>query len=866
MAKNKNENGRGNNENESRDEARQGVNNTENTQHETDAMHKDSLLDKARQDADRDAVQAKTTQKLNITANLTVENSGYVEGKVEVVQLGTYTDGIKKGNKIEDFKPLVGDNTLGTRPAVSSKLVGLSKEMFSNLSKYTPKPLGDILTNSVVRRRFTISSFMRTKPQDQWRILKSAPDADLKRKLELLGIALTHIKAYPKVHEELLKFISKPQILLDWVKPLLSSRVRWGRDFYKDTNYKFTKAELFDAICNTYTSWKPEEGRDLLVFLLMEISTIELAASKWMRDNFSYDLPVRYASAIHLESIQEIMEYNIINELIVGYCELTEQLVPKVGSDKPYFYKGSVMLETDLRDYLSIRRRALSSLLFDIKRTELDVRYTLALVQGHIFDVKVPNLDIIEEVMASAEIAMLSERAEFFLTAVSDLTLLDTLVNISIPVAELKKKVSRVIKYGLESPFFEQLTPKAFLDEITVGFGTTLDGQVSSALLLKFAKVSNQHYKVLRKEKSTISPYLYQYEELSFTGLEALLSTSQLGLEPFKTGDFLNSKAELLMNSKVQTDGLITNLTETELFMAYVALNDSSVTLNLPDTVFSYTGLGTASLSSYPKLVYSIELKPEDRVSFLPINTLNYEYHFNNPIPWILGYFSKKENHSMLGFKNGNTVRVGNGREAEISTLDNLLLSRDYGGALEEIKRHAAAQTLGMMLNYNNVDYNVEIKFSDVLSEQWLGAANVYYDQMYIQILSINAATALALEDEYITSIARELGVTKNHAPIYYEMDGIYINLLRQFAANSLLFKRIFDYSLKSVLQQITVSLGATAKIHAATIYKELSNAVGIAVFKALNDWLEFCPESVENRLEKAIERSVNFKFEAFFI
>lgn len=740
--------------------------------------------------------------------------------------------------------------------------------MLSHLKEAKFKDVNKFLSSTTNTRAIDIDRLLRPKALSGWKTIKICGENCDPH--EVMKTCASFLHLYPDVVKELKLLLEDADRILTWVNPLLRTRVRWARDVYFEKNYRFTVSDMFEVISKHYTSWSVEKGRYLMIAMALQLVRSDLQASSYMRENIEIEAPIHTEGVAGSASILSAVKHEVWLELFSTYFSLVDIVKRGVGRDKPLFDKGAPMLESDLRDSLLVRRRPLFALLYDLNRLDSDMEVLCALLSGYYYNVRTPNWDIVGDIIHSQEIIDVSRYLNFFMLVYENDAYLTALCNLALPKEEIVTKVRRVLRYMNSMSYFDDIPISQVWDETSVLLSRDLTGEVKGLALLGHMAAKQDNLCVLRSKTSDYSQFLITVEEKSFSGLNTLLKSNGRWSNDLLTGKVVEETIETLAADQFSLEGFLTNLEETELRAIAIALSGSKIFLTEPATKFTVSTATITSLTEKPEICFPVQLSPAVRIDKWTHGGLTHMFYLKSDLQFILGYLSN-DGAKLLGntaaghlpsYKTGKPRLFENGFFGEFS------LAVDYLNTFADTRIKELADSFDLKVAYGGKDYTVTVDFKKIFSEYWLKNVFIYGEPIPKVVRSLNYSLSRALMERHFDQIHEDIKKTAPEATmesVKRRLDNVILDHLREMIQNSALLRRIYQYALNAVVLAITRDSGSKAEVHAAMLYKHLSNLVGREVIFQYARWTNCLPLAAIVEADETIDRVTDLEFRALF-
>lgn len=701
----------------------------------------------------------------------------------------------------------------------------------------------------LTHHRFT--SFMEPVQHPLWKTFSISGSLD-ERSLDDILTALIY---YPKVVNELISWMRSADTELSVINPFLESRVRWGRDTYREGNFKFSTSELLSSLQKMYSSWGKSEGKQLLIILLMELIRGDIKGSGWLKEDCDYTLPIRLPLRPWSLPAFENVRATAIKKLLLKYFSLANMFDEKsISGGASVFAEGKAMLQTDLAMAIRVKKRAMSALVYSLERLEASWAVTRALALIKVYDLKPVNYDAYESVMESADLARLVEDFSFVYPVLNDDYAFEYAANLTITSEEAAKHVARVAEHWFDMPEFST-TPISDIKDRVAFFKTygPESKRCGAALLTSLSCVGNSVLVASSHNASVLGSGFANYETHNYSATTTLYNELSQALNDL--GSTIKVQ-NFLKDAKVEQYplvGLFTNLGVYERFLVYLALNNGVLTLDHEVDIDNPSKLAVSSIAGIiacPTPVFPLELGLEVANVWFPNRIADETYYLKDLTQWFLGCEVVDQ-----PWKKAWT-------ELEIK-LPTPVLTQETTRTLDTIARTKAGFVLDLSFDHPDFKgpFTARLQSDFVIGEEVLRDALLHIDATSYLTNNYNLQLAIGLREICARSEALTLGLNPDDERITYSVD---IELLDHFTkvfGKSAIFTKLLNRAVHALLVAIAGEKKFDAKAFQASYRRELENTVGLRIAEYLNLLLGITSPELFSRFKLAAERQLERRF-----
>lgn len=756
--------------------------------------------------------------------------------------------------KVKDIK-LVQDEPADLNIYAEFKQVAPLEFKRENLGDLFGSETAGLSDSSVSRgvrlthHRFT--SFMEPVQHPLWKSFTISGTLDEKS----LNDILTALIYYPRVVQELISWMRSADSELELLTPFLDSRVRWGRDTYREGNFKFSTSELLAALQKRYSSWGKAEGKQLLVILLMELIRGDIKGSGWLKEDCDYTLPIRLPLRPWSLPSLENVRATAIKKLLLKYFALANMFDEKSASGgASVFAEGKAMLQTDLAMAIRVKKRAMSALVYSLERLEASWAITRALALIKVYELKPVNFDAYESVMESADLARLVEDFSFVYPILNDDYAFEYAANMTITSEEAVKHVARVAEHWFDMPEFSITSISDIKDRIA--FFKTYGPEskrCGAALLTSLHCVGNSVLVASSHNASVLGSGFANYETHNYSATTVLYNELSQGLNDLGSTIRIQNFLKDARVEQYPLVGLFTNLGVYERFLAYLSLNNGVLTLDHEVDIDNPSKLAVSSIAGIiacPTPVFPLELGLETANVWFPNRIADEVYYLKDLTQWFLGCELADQ-----PWKRAWT-------ELEIQ-LPTPVLTQETTRTLDTIARSKAGFVLDLSFEHPDLKgvFSTRLQSDFVVGEEVLRDALLHIDATSYLTNNYNLQLAIGLREICAKSEALTLGLDMEDERITYSVDVELLDHFTKVFGKSAIFTKLLNRSVHALLVAIAGEKKFDAKAFQASYRRELENKVGLRIAEYLNLLLGITSPELFSRFKLAAERQLERRF-----
>lgn len=184
-------------------------------------------------------------------------------------------------------------------------------------------------------------TFMERVDRPLWTDIKITGELDS----TVFDSLLSYLEYYPDVVDALIDWFKNPEQEIKLIESLVSDRIKWGRETYREGNFKFSTSELIRAVSSKFSSWKKNQGKELLSAILVQIIASDIKKTHWLKHDCDYHLPIRNVPLDNVRASFHSMKQTALKKILSSYFVLASKFAENAlsGADN-VFGKGTTML------------------------------------------------------------------------------------------------------------------------------------------------------------------------------------------------------------------------------------------------------------------------------------------------------------------------------------------------------------------------------------------------------------------------------------------------------------------------------------------------------------------------------------------
>lgn len=683
-------------------------------------------------------------------------------------------------------------------------------------------------------------TFMERNDLPIWSTIRLTPASGV----DVLENLLSYLEYYPKVVDELLEWFRNSDIEHTLIMNIVEPRIRFGREAYREGNFKLATSELIRAISNRYSSWKKDQGRELLVAILVQLISADLAKTHWLKHDMDYLLPMRNIPLDNIKPGLNSIKHTAFKKILSNYFVLSQKLSENGASGADNLFKvGTAMLKTDLMQAIRTTKKAVAALVFNAERLETSYAIAEALALIKVYNLKTVNYDKYSSILEHSDLIKLCDCFDFVYPILDSVAAFEEAALLDITAEEAAIHVTRVAELWFSSPNYKISLISDVKDRVTFIKTYKNEGERVGGVMITTNESKGPSLFFAAKARSSVADgSLFNYETLSYRN-----STSNFDSLHQKIASIgsLASFQKYIQESDLASlplDGLTTNLHRYEQLLYYLSLNDGELTLD-HDTTSGEDLLKTlvtvSGMIVRPSIVFPLSLSYKQNNKWFKNRVADETYYLRDLTAWFLG----SELEDRIAKKPWRTYEIGIPR---VGLLDETYKS------LESILRCEGEFYIHVNYEYNGKKYITDMHSDHAVSDESLAGSYLYQDEIPYQITNYNLELLFNLHKQAIVCHAVALKESADQPKFQYSYQNMLIDNISGVFKELPFFRKILSRLVHSVLTQMALDEQVSIRALQGSVVKKVTNDLGIVLADNFNARYSVLHPKIFNEFKRA--------------